>query len=47
MAWPVHHTDRRADAAPIGSADLDTIDPTHFSTLSTIFGMPVAQFGVV
>jgi hypothetical protein len=34
-------------AAPAGSTDLDTIDPMHFSTLSSIFGMPVGQFGVV
>jgi Ca2+-binding RTX toxin-like protein/methionine-rich copper-binding protein CopC len=34
-------------AAPAGSTDLDTIDPTHFSALSSIFGMPVGQFGVL
>jgi hypothetical protein len=34
-------------AAPAGSIDLDVIDPTHFTALSSIFGMPVAQFGVV
>jgi hypothetical protein len=34
-------------AAPVGSTDLDTIDPTHFTALSSIFGMPVGQFGVV
>jgi hypothetical protein len=34
-------------AAPAGSTDLDTIDPTHFTALSSIFGMPVGQFGVV
>ena len=34
-------------AAPAGSTDLDTIDPTHFIALSSIFGMPVGQFGVV
>jgi len=33
--------------APTGSVDLDTIDPTHFTALSSIFGMPVGQFGVV
>jgi hypothetical protein len=33
-------------AAPVGSTDLDTIDPTHFTALSSIFGMPVGQFGV-
>ena len=34
-------------AAPAGSTDLDAIDPTHFTALSSIFGMPVGQFGVV
>jgi hypothetical protein len=34
-------------AAPAGSTDLDTIDPTHFTALSSIFGMSVSQFGVV
>jgi hypothetical protein len=33
-------------AAPVGSTDLDTIDPPHFTALSSIFGMPVGQFGV-
>jgi Ca2+-binding RTX toxin-like protein len=33
--------------APVGSIDLDVIDPTHFSALSSIFGMPLSQFGIV
>ena len=34
-------------AGVTGALDLDTIDPTHFTALSSIFGMPVGQFGVV
>ena len=34
-------------AAPAGSTDMDTIDPTHFTALNSIFGMPVGQFGMV
>jgi methionine-rich copper-binding protein CopC len=32
--------------APVGSTDLDAIDPTYFSTLSSIFGMPLTQFAL-
>jgi len=32
--------------APVGSIDLDVIDPTHFSALSSVFGMPLSQFGI-
>ena len=32
--------------APVGSTDLDAIDPTYFSTLSSIFGMPLTQFAI-
>jgi len=33
--------------APTDSLDLDTLVPTHFTALSSVFGMPVAQFGIV
>ena len=33
--------------APTDSLDLDTLVPTHFTALSAVFGMPVAQFGIV
>lgn len=34
-------------AAPAGSTDLDTIDPTYFNVLTNLYGMPLAQFGIV
>ena len=33
-------------AAPAGSTDLDTINPTYFNALTNLYGMPLAQFGV-
>jgi hypothetical protein len=32
--------------APEGSIDLDTLAPTHFTALSTVYGMPLTQFGI-
>jgi len=37
----------RSWAATAGSTTLDIIDTTQFTALNSIFGMPVAQFGVV
>ena len=34
-------------SAPADSLDLDSLVPTHFTALSSVFGMPVAQFGIV
>ncbi len=34
-------------AAPAGSLDLDTLAPAHYTALSSVFGMPLAQFGIV